>query len=367
MSTPKTKRKQKAPTWSVRKKPVTIGGETVSLGETRQINLPFSETYLGETVSIPVYVMRAKKNGPRVLLTATIHGDELNGLGVLRQLLYDQPPTLLNGTLIIIPVVNVYGMENHTRYLPDRRDLNRSFPGSANGSISGRLAHVIFSEVVSQADYGIDFHTGALRRTNFPNVRADLDLPGTRFLAEAFGSELTMHSKGAVGTFRREATRSGVPTIILEAGEVWKIEPGAVETGVRGTLNVLRALGMMVGEPKAPAFRVVARRSTWVRAEVGGILAFHATVGALVRKGDVLAVNSTVFGEGQRTLVAPCDGVIVGMSTMPAVKPGEPVYHIAKLTRHKLNEAKRSVRNISSKQIFARMQDDLSTNVMVQE
>lgn len=358
---------RKPPQKTLRKSAVHIGGESVHLGQTRQVNLPFSETYLGQTVSIPAYVMRAKKNGPRVLLLATIHGDELNGLGVLRQLLYDTPPKLLNGTLVIIPVVNVYGMENHTRYLPDRRDLNRSFPGTPTGNISSRLAHVIFSEAVRQCDYCIDFHTGAIRRTNFPNVRADLNNPGTRFLAEAFGSELTLHSTGAVGTLRREATRAGVPTIILEAGEIWKIEPGAVETGVRGTLNVLRALGMLEGEPKAPAFRVVARKSTWVRAEVGGILAFHATAGDLVRKGDILAVNSTVFGEDQRTILAPCDGVIVGMTTMPAVKPGEPVYHIARLTRAKLREAERSVEKISSKQIFIRLQDDLSTNIMVQE
>lgn len=362
MSPPPPKRKRKR-----RNTPMKVGGEMVRLGETRQINIPFSETYLGETVSIPVYVMRARKNGPRVLLTATIHGDELNGLGVLRQLLYDTPPKITNGTLVIIPVVNVYGMENLTRYLPDRRDLNRSFPGTSTGSISGRLAHVIFHDVVKQCDYGIDFHTGAARRTNFPNVRANLNNPGTRFLAEAFGSELTIHSMGAPGTLRREATRAGVPTIILEAGEIWKIEPGAVETGVLGTMNVLRALGMMRGEPKAPAFRVTARKTTWVRAEMGGILAFYAKPGDLVRKGDILAINSTVFGEDQRTMKSPCDGVIVGMTTMPAVKPGEPIYHIAKLSRAKLNEAQDSIEKISSKQIFNRLQQHLSTNIMVQD
>lgn len=347
-------------------KPLVIGGQRIKLGETRQVNLDFSETYLGSPVSMPVYVMRAKKNGPRLFLTATIHGDELNGLGILRELLYDSPPNLTHGTLIVVPVVNVYGIESHERYLPDRRDLNRSFPGLPTGSISGRLAHVLFDEVIKQCDFGIDFHTAAVRRTNFPNVRADMLDPNAKQLAQAFGSELIVHGKGSKGTLRREATRTGVPTIILEAGEVWKIEPSAVEIGMRGTMNVLKALGMVEGDPLLPPFQFIAKRTTWVRAEAGGILAFTAKPGDLVKKGQVLAINSNVFGEEQRTMHSPTDGIVLGMATMPAVKPGEAVYHIAKLSKREYKIYERKIDRIPDYQLYSRTQDDLATNILVQ-
>lgn len=347
-------------------KPLYIAGERVKLGESKQIKLAFSESYLGTPVAVPVYVLRAKRSGPRVFLTATIHGDELNGLGILRQLLYDTPPALSRGTLIVVPVVNVYGMENHERYMPDRRDLNRSFPGISSGSISSRLAYVLFKEVISKCDYGIDFHTAALRRTNFPNVRADMTDQKTRRLAEAFGCELIVHGKGSPGTLRRTATNAGIPTIILEAGETWKIEPGAVEIGIRGIENVLRWLKMMRGAPIQPPFQVLARQTNWVRAEAGGILAFHSKPGDLVRKGQVLAVNSNVFWQEQRTMISPTDGIILGMATMPAVKPGEPVYHIAKLSKREFNRIDAEIGSIASHQLFSRMQKELATNIIVQ-
>jgi predicted deacylase len=349
------------------RKPLVVGGQRIRLGESKQVQLKFSETYLGQEVFIPAYIMRAKKNGPRVFLTATIHGDELNGVGILRELLYDTPPALVCGSLIMLPVVNVYGMENHTRYLPDRRDLNRSFPGSEDGSLSSRLARVIFHEVVTQCDYGIDFHTAAVRRTNFPNVRADLTNKEARMLAHAFGCELIVNGKGSEGTLRRTSTESGVPTIILEAGEVWKIEPGVQEIGVRGILNVLKTLGMVRGEPEQPRFQVSSKRTTWVRAERGGILGYHVKPGDLVNEGQVIATNYNIFGQEHRSLKSPVDGVILGMTTMPAVKPGQPVFHVAKLPPNVLKRVRREVDNLSSSHAFSRMQDDLARSIVVLE
>lgn len=344
-----------------------VGGVKIARGEKRQVALDFSETYLGTPVSVPAYVIRAPKPGPRVFLAATIHGDELNGLGILRELLYDAPPILTRGTVIIVPVVNVYGIEDHTRYLPDRRDLNRSFPGTAEGSISSRLACVFFKEVVSQCDLGIDFHTAALRRTNFPNIRADMTNEGTRKLARAFGIELIVHGKGPAGSLRREATNAGTPTIILEAGEVWKIEPLVVEIGVRGILNVLKSLGMVEGDPIKPLFQVSVKTTTWVRAERGGLLSFHARPGELVREGESLATNSSIFGEQHRELRCPADGIVIGMTTMPAVKPGEPVYHIAKLARKTYRRIKAEVEGVSSTYVYNRIQEALATNIVVRQ
>jgi predicted deacylase len=205
-----------------KRKAFTIAGQKVAPGETRTLSLKFSESYLGSPVTVPIHVLRARKPGPRLLLTGCVHGDELNGMGIIRELLYDQPPKLVKGTLVCVPVVNVYGLEHHLRYLPDRRDLNRDFPGSENGSLSSRLAHVIFENVVRQCDYLVDFHSAAVRRTNYPNIRADLSHPETRALARSFGCELIVNGKGPVGSLRRAALAAGVPSIILEAGEVWK-------------------------------------------------------------------------------------------------------------------------------------------------
>ncbi|MBI2422258.1 MAG: succinylglutamate desuccinylase/aspartoacylase family protein [Candidatus Hydrogenedentes bacterium] len=344
-----------------------IAGQVITRGETRKIDLPFSETYLGTSVSIPVYVMRSKKEGPRVFLTATIHGDELNGLGVLRELLYDKVPALKMGTLIVIPVVNFYGMENHTRYLPDRRDLNRCFPGSASGSLSSRLAHVLFHEIIRKCDYGIDFHTGAIRRTNFPNIRANMKNPATRMLAKAFGCELIVHGQGAHGTLRHTATQAGVPTIILEAGEVWKIEPMVVEIGNRGIINVLKHLGMVSGEPTPSLFQVTSSKTVWVRAEAGGILDFRAKPGDLVAKNQVLAINANIFGEENRKLISPVHGIVLGISTMPAIKPGEPVYHIAQLSARAVSQVRKLLASADASHAYNRMQSDLATNIFTHE
>lgn len=311
------------------KKTLVIDGQAVGRGETRDIRIKISETYTGDEIRMPVRVIRAKKPGPTLFITAAIHGDEINGTGIIHDFLFGKPVKLLKGTLILVPVVNVFGFETHERYLPDRRDLNRSFPGTSSGSLGSRMANSLMSQVVAKCDYGIDLHSAAFQRTNFPNVRADLSLKSVRELAKFFGAALIVDGKGPVGAFRREATKAGCPTIILEAGEPWKIEPSVMQIGVQGIRNSLINLGMAKGTLVEPPYQAIIRKSTWLRATVGGILKFHVTAGDFVEKDQAIATNYGILGEEQNVLTCPKDGIVLGIATLPAVKPGEPVVHIA--------------------------------------
>jgi hypothetical protein len=351
---------------TVRRKMFSIGGVKVPRGESRDIRLELSHSYTGDTISLPVHVLRGKRSGPTVFITAAMHGDEINGTGILHEILFEEPLELLAGTLILVPVANVFGFETQDRYMPDRRDLNRFFPGNPTGSLTTRAAHIIFSNVVLQSDFGIDLHTAATGRTNYPNVRGDLRDPGVRRLAKAFGCELIVEGKGPEGSLRREAVKAGRPTILLEAGEPSKMEPTVQETGVRGILNVLSELGMIDHVPTRPAYQTKVQRSTWVRAESAGILRFHVGPGEIVSAGQPLATNVSVFGKAQNTLHAPVDGIVLGMTTLPAVKPGEPVCHLAIPTRS-LSSIRKALGRASSDSLHHRVRGDLASSVTVTE
>jgi uncharacterized protein len=278
--------------------------------------------------------------------------------------MFGKPPKLSRGTLILVPVVNGFGFENHSRYLPDRRDLNRCFPGSLRGSLASRIARSFFDEVVRKCDFCIDLHTAAVRRTNYPNIRADLTDPGVRKLARSFGCELIVNGKGPVGSLRREACKIGCPAIILEAGEVWKIEPAIVEMGVRGVKNVLIELEMLHGTPKRPRYQTRIDQTAWVRAELGGILSFHVGPGDIVEYGQPIATNVSVIGAAQSVLIAPADGIILGMATLPAVKPGEPVCHIA-IPRRKISAIRRDLAGMPEDEVEHQIRRELATSIAV--
>lgn len=343
---------------------LVIGGQTIAKGTTADVRLDISQTYTGDSISIPLRVIRAKRPGPKVFVCAAIHGDEINGTGIIHDFLFNEPISIKRGSLILAPVVNVFGFEAHERYLPDRRDLNRSFPGTAGGSLASRIAHKLMTEIVDQCDYGIDFHTAAVQRTNFPNIRADLNDPGCRRIAGSFGCMLIVDGKGPVGSFRREATKRGCPTIILEAGEPWKVEPAVLQIGIRGIRNVLSELAMLDVAEKKPPFQVKIRKTTWVRAAVGGILKFHISPGDFVEAGQSVATNYSIMGVEQSVLSSPAHGIVLGMTTMPAVKPGEPVCHIALLSDAQVRRYRKKL-EASGRDLHAKAQADLATNVDV--
>lgn len=349
----------------IRKKVGVWRGRRVEPGESADMTLTVSKSYSGRPIRLPVHVWRGAEPGPSVFVSAAVHGDEINGTGTIRHLIQERPFDLRAGALVLVPVVNIAAFEQLSRYSPDRRDLNRAFPGSAKGSLTSRLANVIFRDIVARCDYGIDLHTAAVRRTNYPNVRADLDHEGAARLASLFGGEVVLNSGGPEGSLRRMATEVGCPTIVLEAGEVWKVEPSVVEYSLRGIRNVLAGLDMIDGEAEKPPFRVVAEQTKWMRADRGGFLRFHVHPGAPVEKGQLLATNTSLSGKDLGTIKAPRDGIVLGMTTLPAVSPGDPVANLAFPSERALRKVLRVMGTLPEDSLLARLQDDLATNVFV--
>jgi hypothetical protein len=309
---------------------LSFAGTKVALGQTAELRLKVAESYTAEPVSIPVTVVRGAP-GPTLFVTATVHGDELNGVGILRSLLNDTDFAGLRGTLIGVPVVNVPGFLVQDRRLPDRRDLNRSFPGSPKGSLTARLADTLFRQVIRQSDYGIDLHTAGGERSNYPQIRADLSDPRVAELAEAFGIPLLIGGEGPEGSLRRTAVAAGVPTIVYEAGSALRLERPFIEIGIAGILNVMRFLRMLPGEPVEPPLRLRFERTHWVRSQAGGILDLKVELGQALRRGVPISVNSNPFGRERAVLKAPWSGVVLGLTQLPLVHPGDAVCHLARL------------------------------------
>ena len=339
-------------------------GQNIPRGESRDVTLALSESYTGITVRIPIHIRRGEHDGPVVFVTAALHGDEINGAGAVRQLIQDESLALRRGAVILAPVLNLLAFERHSRYLPDRRDLNRCFPGAAKGSLASRMARTIFDEIVGRADFGIDLHTAAVRRTNFPNVRADLSDPQVARIAKAFGCEILVDGKGPKRAFRREACAAGCPTIVMEGGEVWKVEPGVVESAVRGVLNVLLALEMLEGEPQLPNCQLCISRSKWIRAEKGGFLQFHIRPGDIVARDQPLATCTTLLGRERSVRLAPFDAVVIGMTTLPAVSPGEPICHLGELPHASSPSEFRRLRR-EDPGLEERLVEQLASNILV--
>lgn len=315
--------------------PLTIGGVTVHAGEMRTLEIPLARVFSHVDLSMVVRVLRGSRPGPVLCVTAGIHGDEINGVEIVRRLLEQPNLARIHGTLIAVPVVNVFGFLQQTRYLPDRRDLNRSFPGSEKGSLAARLAHLFSTEVMAHCDYGIDLHTGAIHRTNLPQIRASLDNERTLALARAFGAPVILDASLRDGSLRASADEHGIPMLLYEAGEALRLDAIAVRAGVRGVTAVMRELGML---PRSRSKRTraepaVARDSTWVRAPGSGIFQARLRLGARVRRGDVLGRLMSPFGEAEVEITAPVGGIIIGMSQIPLLNEGDAAFHIARVDR----------------------------------
>ncbi len=343
---------------------IEIGESSIAPGETKNVSIEVAQTYTGQPVSIRAQVWNALKSGPIVMVSGAIHGDEINGSGIVREIIRSKPFNLKCGTLVLVPVVNVLGFEHHTRYMPDRRDLNRSFPGKLDGSLTSRFARTFFDEFVRKCHYVIDLHSAAWTRTNFPNVRADMSATIIADFATSLGSEILVDDKGPKGSLRMEAVKAGVVTVILEAGEINKVEPRVVEFGLKTVTNGLNALGMIDAAVQRPIYQAIVKRSTWVRAEGGGLLDYHVAPGVIVEKGQPLATSMTLLGEEQNVLLAPFGGVVIGMTTLPAVMPGDPVLHLGQIVGG-YRKIVKAIGAASNKTLHERTRVELQTNVMV--
>jgi len=284
-------------------------------------------------MTMPVHVVKGKKSGPRLFISAAIHGDEINGVEIIRRLLKLPALKRLKGTIIAVPIVNIHGLINHSRYLPDRRDLNRSFPGSEKGSLAARLAHLFMKEIVSQSTHGIDLHTGALHRDNLPQIRANMDDEETEKLARAFDVPVMISSNLRDGSLREAAAEHGIPMLLYEAGEALRFDEISIRAGVKGIVNVMRTLEMLPpsrSKTKKHLEPVVARSSSWIRASDSGILRAMVPLGSRVKKNTLLGVVADPFGETEANIVSTFNGIVIGRTNLPLVNEGDALYHIAR-------------------------------------
>jgi uncharacterized protein len=306
-----------------------IGPARIRAGTARDLELPITRLITGADVGLPVRVVHGREDGPVVWVNAATHGDEVVGVEVIRRVLATLSPRTLRGTLIAVPVLNVLGVMTGERYLPDRRDLNRSFPGSARGSLAGRIAHLMMTEVVAKCEVGIDLHTGSDRRTNLPQIRADLDDPRTRELAAAFGAPVMLHARVRDGSLRHAARESGATVLLYEGGENWRFDEWAVVAAVDGVRRVLAALGMVDAPDEPPGPSVACRESGWVRARHTGFLHLDAELGQEVETGERLGNVSDSFGKTLRLVRADRTGIVIGRTEAPVVNGGDAVVHLA--------------------------------------
>jgi predicted deacylase len=318
-----------------------IGGHRIGKGETKKIELPTARLYTDTNMVIPIFVKRGKKPGPTMFVSGAIHGDELNGIEIISRLINSKTINALRGTLIAVPIVNAFGVLNQSRYLPDRRDLNRCFPGSAKGSLAGRIAHLFMQEVVVKCDYGIDLHTGAIHRSNLPQIRANLDDPVTLAMAEAFGVPVLINSNLRDGSLRQCADEHGINMLLYEAGQALRFDELSIKAGVKGITNVMRHLKMLpkLKPRKKPFEPFVARDSKWVRAPDSGFVIHKRELGDHVREGEVLAEIKKPLGDVSAKVCSTADGIIIGKQNIPLVQEGEAVYHIAYFKKPKVVEA----------------------------
>lgn len=314
------------------RKPFSINGSSIAPGGRALVDLELPRLNSHTRLSMPVHVVHGRRDGPSLFVSASIHGDEVNGVEIVRRLLEHKGLKYLKGTLVAVPVVNVYGLIHESRYLPDRRDLNRCFPGSEKGSLAGRVAHLFMKEIVSRCSHGIDLHTGAVHRSNLPQIRANLDDPETERLARVFGVPVLLNASLRDGSLREAAAEYGIPMLLYEAGEGLRYDETAIRAGLSGVISVMRELGMLSARSRrrSQVEPFEAHSSSWVRAPESGMLQSHVKLGAVVQKKALLGhVHDPYSGEGA-PVTAHARGVIIGRTQIPMVHEGEALFHIAR-------------------------------------
>lgn len=314
-------------------KPFEIAGQRIAPGQRRTVDLPVSSMSDHTPVTMSVHVVHGKKPGPVMFVSAAIHGDEVIGVEIVRRLLRAPNLDRMAGTLLAIPIVNTFGFLNQSRYLPDRRDLNRCFPGTPSGSLAARLAHMFTHEIVTRSDFGIDLHSAAIQRTNLPQIRISGGSARLRQMADVFGAPVVITSKLRDGSLRVTAADKGVDILLYEAGEGLRFDEYAARTGVMGILRVMHHLGMIsskgIAKPKVRP--ILCNKSSWTRAPSSGLLRCFKQAGDTVRTGEILGIVADPFGENEIEIICTEGGIIVGRSNLPVVNEGDAVFHIAEL------------------------------------
>ena len=318
-----------------KQKIIEIGGTQVRPGEKKLVELPVANLYTNTAMHLPVHVVNGRVPGPTLFISAAIHGDELNGVEIIRRLLTYRRFERLKGCLICVPVIYSFGMLQHSRYSPDGRDLNRSFPGSERGSLTARLCHIFLEQVVKKCDYGIDLHTGAQHRSNLPQIRGNLDDEQTAVLAASFGVPVLLNANERDGSLRQVAIENNIKVLLYEAGEALRYDEVSIKVGVAGILNVMRGLGMIAATrlKKPLPEPYIARSSRWLRAPDSGSFQAKVGLGDRVNKGDLIGTvfdPTNIFSGFSARLVSPFDGIVIGESRIPLVNEGDALVHLAR-------------------------------------
>ncbi|QLD87226.1 succinylglutamate desuccinylase/aspartoacylase family protein [Natronomonas halophila] len=314
----------------------TYDGGSVAPGETANVRYTVSETYMGDPVRVPVTIVNGERDGPTMFLSAAAHGDELNGIEIVREVAHEWDHEKLAGTLVCLPVLNVPAFIAQERYLPIYdRDLNRSFPGNDSGTSAKRIADRLFRNFIDPCDIGLDFHTSTRGRTNMLHVRADTDDESVSRVAHAFASNVIISSAGPSGSLRREASEAGTPTITVELGEAHRFQRALIDKALEGVLSVMAEFGMQeTNTVKWPGWRTVINGSeekTWLRADAGGLVEMHHDRGSLVEEGDIVCTITNPFKTDTTVVEAPFTGLLVGVLENPLVYPGNPLCHLVAL------------------------------------
>ncbi len=307
---------------------ITINNQTVEPGESKTVVLNSYELHTKTNIEIPVHVIHSKNKGPSILLSAGMHGEETNGIEIIRKLISrEEVQGLKCGTLIAIPVINIVSFLYGSRDLPDGRDLNRCFPGTKHGSLGSRIAYDLMKHIVPIIDFGVDFHTGGAKINNYPQLRCVFDFPANLALAEKFSAPIIIDSHYREGTFRHEASKKNKPILVYEGGESMRFDYLAINEGVNGCLRLMQSYGMVDAElPDNPTVKI--KKDTWVRANASGLFHMNASNGAYVSKGDLLGVICNPFGDIENKIISSVDGYIVGINNQPVVNEGDALIHL---------------------------------------
>lgn len=312
-----------------RRPPFTIADQTITAGRRGKLELPIARLMSGTPVALPVLVLHGRHDGPTIWLSAVVHGDELCGVEIIRRVLERIDTGELRGTIIAVPIVNVHGFNTGDRYLPDRRDLNRAFPGSPRGPLASRVANLMMTEVIGRCEVGIDLHTGSDHRINLPQIRGDLDNPAVLRLAQAFAAPVSLHARVRDRSMREAATEAGATVLLYEGGEAHRFDETSIVAGTEGCLRVLAHLDMIDQAPPAMAETTLTRSSKWMRAMRSGILHLDVGLGDAVATGEVLSTVHDPFGKRLGTVKSRTTGVVIGHTQHPLVNRGDAVVHVA--------------------------------------